>query len=89
MLKAQRLLVEMTMLNTDVNSAGVGFGAKFTYEGFALVAAGFHGNALGIRGQRTQGADTTAAHALDDVVKKENLMVDIFKVLIDLVKALT
>ena len=55
--------------DTDVNSAGVGFGAKFTYEGFALVAAGFHGNALGIRGQRTQGANTTV-HALDDVGKE-------------------
>jgi len=55
--------------DTDVNSSGVGFGAKFTYEGFALVAAGFHGNALGIRGQRTQGADVTV-HALDDVGKE-------------------
>ena len=55
--------------DSDVNSSGVGFGAKFTYEGFALVAAGFHGNALGIRGQRTQGADTTV-HALDDVGKE-------------------
>jgi hypothetical protein len=54
--------------NESVDSAGVGFGAKFTYEGFALVAAGFHGNALGIRGQRAQGTATT--HALDDVGKE-------------------
>ena len=54
--------------NESVDSAGVGFGAKFTYEGFALVAAGFHGNALGIRGQRAQGTLTT--HALDDVGKE-------------------
>ena len=54
---------------SDVDSSGVGFGAKFTYEGFALVAAGFHGNALGIRGQRTQGASDTV-HALDDVGKE-------------------
>ncbi len=55
--------------DSDVDSSGVGFGAKFTYEGFALVAAGFHGNALGIRGQRTQGASDTV-HALDDVGKE-------------------
>jgi len=56
--------------DSDVNSSGVGFGAKFTYEGFALVAAGFHGNALGIRGQRSQGDAPGATHALDDVGKE-------------------
>ena len=71
---AQAVAVEGTAAaggddDSDVNSSGVGFGAKFTYEGFALVAAGFHGNALGIRGQRTQGANTTV-HALDDVGKE-------------------
>ncbi len=55
--------------DSDVDSAGVGFGGKFTYEGFALVASGFHGTGLGIRGQRTQGADVTV-HALDDVGKE-------------------
>ena len=71
---AQALSVESTAAaggdqESDVDSSGVGFGAKFTYEGFALVAAGFHGNALGIRGQRTQGASDTV-HALDDVGKE-------------------
>ena len=54
---------------TDVDSAGVGFGTKLTYEGFSLVATGFYGTAQGIRGQKTQGADT-ATHALDDVGKE-------------------
>jgi len=71
---AQAAIVQATAAaggddDSDVNSSGVGFGAKFTYEGFALVATGFHGNALGIRGQRTQGADTSV-HALDDVGKE-------------------
>ena len=71
---AQALSVESTAAaggdgESDVDSSGVGFGAKFTYEGFALVAAGFHGNGLGIRGQRTQGASDTV-HALDDVGKE-------------------
>ena len=56
--------------DSDVDSSGVGFGAKFTYEGFALVAAGFHGNGLGIRGQRSQGDAPGATHALDDVGKE-------------------
>ncbi len=50
---------------TDVESAGVGFGTKLTYEGFALVATGFYGNAMGIRGQHTLGASTSVG-ALDD-----------------------
>ena len=41
---------------TDVESAGVGFGTKLTYEGFSLVASGFYGTLMGIRGQHTQGA---------------------------------
>ena len=53
----------------DVDSAGVGFGTKLSYEGFSLVASGFYGNAQGIRGQKTQGA-STATHALDDVGKE-------------------
>ena len=50
---------------TDVESAGVGFGTKLTYEGFALVASGFYGNAMGIRGQHTLAASTSVG-ALDD-----------------------
>ena len=51
--------------DTDVDSAGVGFGTKLTYQGFGLVATGFYGNALGIRGQRATGAGGNGA--LDDV----------------------
>ena len=50
---------------TDVDSAGVGFGTKVSYQGFAIVATGFYGNALGIRGQRATGAAGNGA--LDDV----------------------
>ena len=56
--------------DNDVDSAGIGFGGKFTYEGFALVAAGFHGTGLGIRGQRSQGDGPGTTHALDDVGKE-------------------
>ena len=52
--------------DTDVDSAGVGFGTKLSYQGFAIVASGFYGNALGIRGQRTLAANTSVG-ALDDV----------------------
>ena len=52
--------------DTDVDSAGVGFGTKLSYEGFQLVASGFWGNAMGIRGQHTFGANTSVG-ALDDV----------------------
>jgi len=51
--------------DTDVDSAGVGFGTKLTYQGFGLVATGFYGHALGIRGQRATGAGGNGA--LDDV----------------------
>jgi hypothetical protein len=72
---AQALAVQTTAAaggddDSDVNSSGVGFGAKFTYEGFALVATGFHGNGLGIRGQRSQGDGVVSTHALDDVGKE-------------------
>ena len=50
---------------TDVDSAGVGFGTKLSYEGFSLVATGFWGNAMGIRGQHATGAAGNGA--LDDV----------------------
>ena len=41
--------------NDDVDSAGVGFGTKLTYEGFSLVASGFYGTAMGMRGQHSTG----------------------------------
>ncbi len=39
--------------DTDVESAGVGFGTKLSYEGFSLVATGFYAHGLGIRGQHS------------------------------------
>ena len=49
----------------DVDSAGVGFGTKLSFQGFSVVASGFYGSAMGIRGQHTTGA-STANGALDD-----------------------
>ena len=64
---------------TDVDSAGVGFGTKLSYQGFSVVATGFYASALGIRGQHSVGSltggVTTAANAtgaLDDVGTKRN-----------------
>ena len=37
----------------SVESAGVGFGTKLTYEGFSLVASGFYASGLGMRGQHS------------------------------------
>ena len=60
--------------NDDVDAAGVGFGTKLTYEGFSLVASGFYGTALGMRGQHATGGAGTAASvstgALDDAGKE-------------------
>ena len=61
--------------DTDVDSAGVGFGTKLTYDAFSLVATGFYASGLGIRGQRAIGTTTTTAAtdatgALDDVGKE-------------------
>lgn len=61
-----------------VESAGVGFGTKLTYDAFSLVATGFYAHGLGIRGQRSVGprntfGNTTAAGAvgaLDDSGKE-------------------
>ena len=57
----------------SVESAGVGFGTKLTYEGFSLVASGFYASGLGMRGQhsvlpRSQANTATAVSvgALDD-----------------------
>ena len=36
-----------------VESAGVGFGTKLSYEGFSLVATGFYASGLGMRGQHS------------------------------------
>ena len=55
----------------SVESAGVGFGTKLTYDAFSLVATGFYASGLGIRGQRALGA-TTSVGALDDFGKERN-----------------
>ena len=52
----------------DVESAGVGFGTKLSYDAFSLVATGFFGHGLGIRGQRATGAGATGA--IDDFGKE-------------------
>ncbi len=54
----------------DVSSAGVGFGTKLSYEGFQLVASGFYGSAMGIRGQHSVQSGAGAVGALDDVGKE-------------------
>ena len=56
--------------DTDVDSAGVAFGTKLTYEGFSLVASGFYGTAMGMRGQHSVGGASTGA--LDDFGKPRN-----------------
>ena len=55
----------------SVESAGVGFGTKLTYDAFSLVASGFYASGLGIRGQRALGASTSVG-ALDDFGKERN-----------------
>ena len=58
----------------DVESAGVGFGTKLTYDAFSLVATGFYGHGLGIRGQRALSGPTnggaSSVGALDDSGKE-------------------
>jgi hypothetical protein len=62
----------------DVDSAGVGFGTKLSYEGFSLVATGFYASGLGMRGQhsvlpimQTNNSNTpSSTGALDDVGKE-------------------
>jgi len=63
--------------DNDVDSAGVGFGTKLSYEGFSLVATGFYASGLGMRGQHSVGpimqTGTTAfstTGALDDSGKE-------------------
>ena len=82
--------------DTDVDSAGVGFGTKLTYQGFSVVASGFYASALGIRGQHSVGSSTAnvtaaanATGALDDVGTERNShMVVTYKVHMTLVKVL-
>ena len=58
----------------SVESAGVGFGTKLSYDAFSLVATGFYASGLGMRGQhsvlpimQTNGATVSASTgALDD-----------------------
>ena len=61
----------------SVESAGVGFGTKLSYEGFSLVATGFYASGLGMRGQHSvlpimqtqdanDGAIAGSTGALDD-----------------------
>ena len=76
----------------DVDSAGVGFGTKLTYDAFSLVATGFYAHGLGNRGQRalsgpTNGGATTVG-ALDDSGKEEKHTVVISKVRLIWVKVL-
>ena len=62
----------------SVESAGVGFGTKLTYDAFSLVASGFYAHGLGIRGQRSVGprhavaggAAVGSTGALDDFGKE-------------------
>ncbi|MFL2661633.1 MAG: hypothetical protein ACJ0G4_06830 [Alphaproteobacteria bacterium] len=56
--------------DSDVDSAGVGFGTKLSYEGFALVATGFYGTGMGMRGQHSTGTAQTETGALDDAGKE-------------------
>ena len=56
--------------DSDVDSAGVGFGTKLSYEGFALVATGFYGTGMGMRGQHSTGTAQTETSALDDAGKE-------------------
>ncbi len=53
--KAIATATEANMEDEDesVESAGVGFGTKLTYEGFSLVATGFYASGLGMRGQHS------------------------------------
>ncbi len=52
--------------DNDVDSAAVGFGTKLSYQGFALVATGFYGSGMGVRGQHSLQTGAGATGALDD-----------------------
>ena len=47
------MVYSQTYRDTDVDSAGVGFGTKLSYQGFAIVASGFYGSGMGVRGQHS------------------------------------
>ena len=64
----------------DVDSAGVGFGTKLSYDMFSLVASGFYGTGMGMRAMHGDYG------AIDRVGKPETLMVVTYKVLQTLVK---
>ena len=75
--KAIATATEANMEDEDesVESAGVGFGTKLSYEGFSLVATGFYASGLGMRGQHSvfpirqtgnAGAAPFTTGALDD-----------------------
>ena len=50
-------LGQATNKNCDeVDSAGVGFSTKLSYDMFTLVASGFYGSGMGMRGQHSEGA---------------------------------
>ena len=58
---AANLCTDGTMSNTgaactDVDSAGVAFGTKLSYNNLALVASGWYGSGMGMRGQHSEGA---------------------------------
>ena len=77
----------------DVDSAGVGFGTKLTYDAFSLVATGFYAHGLGIRGQRALPRTNKwwccmLLVLLMTLVKKEKLTVVISKVRLISVKVL-
>lgn len=44
---------QLDIEHDSVDSAGVGFGTKLSYEGFSLVATGFYASGLGMRGQHS------------------------------------
>ena len=74
-----RGLVQNDIEHDHVESAGVGFGTKLTYDGFSLVATGFYASGLGMRGQHsvlprlqtgTAGSAAASTGALDDSGKE-------------------
>ena len=66
--------------DTDVTSASVGFGTKLSFEGLSVVASGFFGQGVGMRGRYSVGPVTgrggsdspTSTGALDDFGKERN-----------------
>jgi len=46
-------IIQNDLEHDHVESAGVGFGTKLSYDGFSLVATGFYASGLGMRGQHS------------------------------------